>query len=176
MRNIFDVDIIQDFDQEKGQIVLKEEDNQQKIKIRGIPSDAILLKLDVDKKDYKRKSMYLKREAPFIHKGCDYCLIIPSLQKILLFELKSTKPKEKNYVEQFIASEIFINYCLELYSYIGCSKINFEYRRILLSTKYNHNFTSNKKIQDIDKTNKCGSLIKIKTPGFPDKINIQKLL
>lgn len=31
------------------------------MEIGGISDDALLLKFDVDKKEYKRKSMYLKR-------------------------------------------------------------------------------------------------------------------
>ncbi len=87
MKDIFcNVEVTQNFDQKKNEILLKEDETNQKILIGGIPNDAILLKLDIDKREYKRKSMYLRRETPIIHKGCDYCLIIPSQQKIILFE------------------------------------------------------------------------------------------
>lgn len=177
MKDIFcNVEVTQNFDQKKNEILLKEDETNQKILIGGIPNDAILLKLDIDKREYKRKSMYLRRETPIIHKGCDYCLIIPSQQKIILFELKSMKPKEKDYVNQFVVSEIFVKYCNELSNYINKSSNSYSFKRILLSPKYNIVFTSPKKLQDISTSDRCGNLIEIKSPGFPDKIRLEKLL
>ncbi len=177
MREIFcDEEVIQSFDLLNQTMVLKEIDTNQEILIGGIPSDSILLKLDIDKREFKRKSMYLKRDTPFIHKGCDYCLIIPSQEKIILFELKSLKPKVKDYVNQFIASEIFIEYCSKLSNYISCSTINYTFQRILLSPKYNIGFTSSNRIQDISTSDSCGNTIEIKTPGFPARIRLEKLI
>lgn len=177
MKEIFcDVEVIQDFDEHNQTMVLKEEENNQYITVGGIPNDSILLKLDVDKKEYKQKSKYLRRGIEFIHKGCDYCLIIPSQNLILLFELKSLKPKVKNYVEQFIASEIFINYCKNLNDYKLGIQSDYTYKRILLSTKYNYGLTTSKAIIDISKTDVYGNLIKIITPGFPANIRLEKLL
>ncbi len=177
MKDIFcNVEVIQSFDQKNNIIILKEDETNQKISIRGIPTDAILLKLDVDKTGYKRKSMYLKRETPIIHKGCDYCLIIPSQQTIILFELKSMKPKEKDYVNQFVASEIFVRYCNDLSNYINKSNDCYSFKRILLSPKYNITFTSAKRLQDISTSDMCGKSIEIKSPGFPDRIRLEKLL
>lgn len=173
MREIFcDIEVIQSFDQLNQTMVLREDENRQLITIGGIPLDSILLKLDVDKPEYKRKSMYLKREEPFIHKGCDYCLIIPSQQLIVLFELKSKKPKVKHYVDQFVASEIFINYCNNLSNYKSCTSIKYTFKRILLSTEYNYGTN----LIDISKTNSCGENITIKTPGFPTSIRLEKLI
>ncbi len=112
----------------------------------------------------------------FIHKGCDYCLIIPSQEQIILFELKSMKPKVKDYVDQFKASEIFINYCNNLSNYKNCTLTNYTYKRILLSPKYNVGLTGNIKVIDISKTDSCGTTISIKTPGFPSRIRLEKLI
>ena len=69
MKDIFcNVEVIQSFDQKNQIMKLREVDTNQEILIGGIPVDSILLKLDVDKIAYKRKSMYLKRETPIIHK------------------------------------------------------------------------------------------------------------
>lgn len=177
MKDIFcNVEVIQSFDQKNQIMKLREVDTNQEILIGGIPVDSILLKLDVDKIAYKRKSMYLKRETPIIHKGCDYCLIIPSQQIVILFELKSMKPKEKDYVNQFVASEIFVKYCNELSNYINKSSDCYSFKRILLSPKYNITFTSSKKLQDISTSDICGKSIEIKSPGFPDRIRLEKLL
>lgn len=177
MKDIFcDEEVIQSFDIQNQTMVLKEIDTNQEILIGGIPIDSILLKLDIDKRLFKRKSMYLKRDTPVIHKGCDYCLIIPSQEKIILFELKSLKPKVKDYVNQFIASEIFIEYCSKLSNYINCSRIDYSFHRILLSPKYNIGFTSSNRIQDISTSDSCGNPIEIKTPGFPARIRLEKLI
>jgi hypothetical protein len=177
MREVFcDKEVIQSFDTLNQTMILKEIETNQEILIGGIPFDSILLKLDIDKREYKRKSMYLNRKTPFIHKGCDYCLIIPSQEKIILFELKSSKPKEKDYVNQFIASEIFIEYCSKLSNYINCSSINYTFQRILLSPRYNISFTSSNRIQDISTSDSCGKTIEIKTPGFPARIRLEKLI
>lgn len=177
MKDVFcDEEVIQSFDEFNQTMILKEIETNQEILIGGIPVDSILLKLDVDKLVYKRKSMYLRRDTPIIHKGCDYCLIIPSQEIIILFELKSLKPKVKDYVNQFVAAEIFIDYCSRLYNYISGSTIKYNYKRILLSPKYNIGFTSNSKIQNISTSDRCGNPIQIKTPGFPSKIRLEKLI
>ncbi len=176
MKEIFcDAEVIQGFDERNQTMILKEEDNNQYITIGGIPIDSTLLKLDVDKTGYKQKSQYLRRGASFIHKGCDYCLIIPSMHLIILFELKSLKPKEKHYTEQFIASEIFINYCKKLSDYKNSTTSNYSFKRVLLSTKYNYGLT-NKSVIDISKIDKNGKTIHIVTPGFPTKIRLERLL
>lgn len=177
MRDVFcDVEVIQSFDQLNQTMVLKEDENKQIITIGGIPTDSFLLKLDVNKPEYKQKSKYLKRGESFIHKGCDYCLIIPSKELIILFELKSMKPKVKDYVDQFIASEIFINYCNNLSNYKNCTITNYTFKRILLSSKYNYGLTGQNRVIDISKPNSCGENIQIKTPGFPSKIRLEKLI
>lgn len=177
MREIFcDIEVIQSIDQSNQTMVLREDENQQLITIGGIPSDSILLKLDVNKREYKQKSKYLKRGESFIHKGCDYCLIIPSQELIVLFELKSKKPTIKDYVDQFIASEIFIKYCNNLSNYKNCANTNYTFKRILLSPKYNYGLTSKREIINISRTNSCGENISIKTPGFPNRIRLEKLI
>lgn len=178
MREVFcDVEVIQHFDQLNQTMVLKEEETKQSIAISGIPLDSILLKLDINKPEYKQKSKYLKRGESFIHKGCDYCLIIPSQQLIVLFELKSMKPKEKHFIDQFKASEIFINYCNNLSNYKNCTVINYAFKRILLSPRYNNRLTSSRRIMDISSVDNCGNNIEIKTPGFPPTgIRLEKLI
>ncbi|WP_375182244.1 hypothetical protein [Chryseobacterium sp.] len=175
MREVFcDREVLQGIDQIKKEITLKEDENNQKIIIGGIPDNAILLKLDVDKKEYKQKSFYLKRGKDFIHKGCDYVLILPDFKKIILLELKSAKPKEKRYVDQFRASEIFMNYCNSLNSYINNSTIEYEFHRILFS--YKNNNTTSSGIIDLTTKDQNNNEIVIKSPGFPNRIKLQKLV
>lgn len=176
MKDLFcNKEVLLDFDQINQTMVLKEEENNQFITIKGVPLDAILLKLDVNKLEYKRKSMYFSRETDFIHKGCDYCLIIPSVKKILLFELKSMKPKEKNYIAQFKSSEIFMNYCIKLHNYKNNCNLKYEFNRILLCTKHNSLMTSTKKVPSFNLKDNKGENMSIKAPGFPSFIRLEKL-
>ena len=175
MREIFcDIEVLQGIDELNCEITLKEEENNQKIVIGGIPANAILLKLDVSKNQYKQKSFYLRRGKEFIHKGCDYVLILPDQSKIILIELKSLKPKEKRFVDQFRASEIFMNYCINLNEYIKNEEKEYEFHRILLSTKYDN--TTSKGILDLTTNDQNGNEIVIKSPGFPHQIKLQKLI
>ncbi|WHT40371.1 hypothetical protein QNH98_07245 [Myroides sp. mNGS23_01] len=170
-----DVHVIQGIDTLKGEIILKEEENNQKITVGGIPEEAILLKLDVDvKKEYKQKSFYLRRGVDFIHKGCDYVLILPVEKKVILFELKSLKPKVKRYVEQFRASECFIRYCISLNDFIDNYSSDFQFHRVLFSTKNANTLTRG--MIDLTTEDKNGNSIEIKSPGFPDRIRLFKLL
>lgn len=166
--------VIQDFDQLAGEIRLKEEKTGQTIIISGIPANAILLKLDVDRRDYKVRSAYLRREVEFIHKACDYCLILPDKNLIILFELKSNKPK--GYVDQFIVSELFIEYCVKLWNKLKCTNSTFEFKRILLSDKFNYNYTSSKELHALNKTDRCKNEVRIYSPGFPQRMRLEKVL
>ena len=175
MREIFcDAEVLQGIDDIKCEVTLKEEENNQKIVIGGIPPNAILIKLDVAKNNYKQKSFYLKRGKEFIHKGCDYVLILPDQSKIILIELKSLKPKEKRFVDQFRASEIFMKYCIDLNRYIKDEAKEYEFHRILLSTKYDN--TTSKGILDLTTKDQNGNEIVIKSPGFPHQIKLHKLI
>lgn len=166
-------EVVQDFDQLSGEVRLAEDSTNQHITIGGVPEDAILLKLDVDKPNYKLRSAYLKRGLAFIHKGCDYVLILPELRKIILFELKSNSPK--GYADQFVASELFLNYCIQLWNKLKCIDSDFEFKRILLTPKFNYSFT-NRKMHKLTKNERCKEKVKIYSPGFPKRIRLEKLL
>jgi hypothetical protein len=175
MKEIFcDKAVLVDFDEQNHTALLKESATRQKVIISGIPSDSVLLKLDVDKRGYKLKSNYFKSGTPFIHKGCDYCLIMPSAGVVVLFELKSDKPK--GYIDQFIASEIFMEYSFRLNQYINCCEYRFRYIYVLLSTKDKILLTEISKVFEKKCSDKCGREVVIKRPGFPKGININKLL
>jgi len=175
MKEIFcDKAVLVDFDEQNHTALLKEDSTRQKLIVSGIPPDSVLLKLDVDKRGYKLKSNYFKPRTPFVHKGCDYCLIMPSANTVILFELKSDKPK--GYVDQFIASEIFMEYSFRLNEYIDCCGYEFRYIYVLLSTKDNVLLTEISKVFEKKYCDKCGREIVIKRPGFPKGININKLL
>lgn len=172
MRDIFcDVHVLKNIDQLKGEINLKEEDTGQSIIIGGIPENAVLLKLDVDKKGYKKRSAYLRSSCEFIHQGCDYCLILPDFSQAFLFELKSQRPK--GYADQFVAAELFIEYCCNLWNKLQCNNTSLVFTRILLSPHFN---STSGDIIKLTKPDRCNNDIEILTPGFPNRIRLERFL
>ena len=175
MKEIFcNEQVVQDFDQFAGELRLQEEATKQSITIGGVPNNAILLKLDIDRRNYKVRSAYLRRGLEFIHKGCDYCLILPDRNLAILFELKSNNPK--GYADQFIASELFIEYCVKLWNKLNCINLTFEFKRILLSPKYNYNYTRNSELHTLNKTDRCNNEVRVYSPGFPLRMRLEKVL
>jgi hypothetical protein len=177
MEEIFcEKEVVQTYDTFNKRLFLKEDLTNQEIEIKGIPVGSILIKLDVEKAHYKKRSNYFNDSTPFIHKGCDYCLIIPDKKIIILFELKSEKPKKSDYMKQFIASEYFLNYCTSLSNFINKEKIEFTYKRILLSPRYSTIYTDKKRLNDASFEDVFGNKVEIKSPGFPPRINLEKLI
>lgn len=167
--------VIQAFDQLRGEMRLTEDATGQVITIGGIPNNAILLKLDVDRpREYKVRSAYLRRGLEFIHKGCDYCLILPDLNRAILFELKSQNPK--GYANQFVVSELFIEYCSNLWNKYSCGNSSLTFTRILLSPRFNVQFTKTGKPLRLLKPDRCQNEIEIFTPGFPNRLRLDRLL
>ncbi|MDH0660733.1 MULTISPECIES: hypothetical protein [Empedobacter] len=175
MESIFcDLQVIKSYDEIRKEVKLVEETTGQSIIVGGLPEDSLILKLDVDQAGYKKKSSYLRSGVEFIHKGCDYCVIIPSINKIVLFELKSNQPK--GYADQFVASEIFLNYCNALWKkYNNCIQ-EFDFVRVLLSPKFNGQLTSTKDVIKFTKPDRTKEEILILSPGFPPRIRIEKFL
>lgn len=175
MREIFcDKNVLQEINQSKGEAKLKEELTGQSIIIGGIPKNAILLKLDVDKRGYKQRSAYLRNGVEYIHKGCDYCLILLETNQAVLFELKSNRPKE--YADQFVASELFVDYCTKLWNKYNCADITLSFKRVLLSPRFNRTLTSSKELLRFTKRDRCKTDISIISPGFPSRVRLEKLL
>ncbi|ATA67647.1 hypothetical protein CGC48_02750 [Capnocytophaga cynodegmi] len=171
MKDIFcDKKVIKGIDSNNKEIILKE--GKQQIIVGGIPDNAILIKLDIEERYYKQKSFYLKKGIKFIHKGCDYVLILENEAKIILFELKSNNTK--GYVDQFIASEIFMKYCSELYFYISNRNIEYKFHRILFSYKYNNTKSNN--IIELKVKDKNENEVIVNAVGFPSRIRLQKII
>ncbi|OQY01469.1 MAG: hypothetical protein B6I26_03840 [Desulfobacteraceae bacterium 4572_130] len=113
IKSLLNPEIIQDIDQEKGEVTLKETDKKAKLKsvlLRGLDKNAIVFKLDKNKKDFKIKSAFLNPGLKGIHKGCDYVII--DRNTIIFCELKSKNIKGAD--EQLICSIPFIDYLLSL--------------------------------------------------------------
>ncbi len=174
MRNILcNLEVIQQFDEANRKIILKEETTNQQIELGGIPKDATIIKLDIDKSQYKQKSKYLRSGHEFIHQGCDYAILLPVEKKIILIELKSKRPK--GFVDQFKASEIFLSYVNSLCCYVNCEIVDYQFKWILFSEKYSIQTTS-KSLLYITRENRCKQEEKIYIAGFPNRIMLQRLL
>ena len=175
MKDIFcDSYVLQAFDQARGEMQLKEDATGQSIIVGGVPNNAILLKLDVDRKQYKVRSAYLRSGLEFIHKGCDYCLILPDQNLALLFELKSMNPK--GYANQFVASELFIEYCVKLWNKFNCNNVALDFKRVLLSPKFNRSFTNHREVHKLCIPDRCNNDVNIISPGFPSRVRLEKLI
>lgn len=67
-----------------------------------------------------------------------------------------------------------MNYCINLNEYTKNEEKEYEFHRILLSTKYDN--TTSKGIIDLTTNDQNGNEIVIKSPGFPHQIKLQKLI
>jgi hypothetical protein len=177
LKEIFSREVILEINtsSEKNYILnLKEQQTKQVIEISPIPHDAILIKLD----KYKCRSQYFNDSTKFINKACDYCLILPSDHVIFLIELKSKNPKEKDYIEQFVASELFINYSISLWEKLICTKVKFKVIKILFLEGKNIMNTKRDFFVKVCK-NRCKEKTVIYCYGFTDnkplKIPFDKL-
>jgi hypothetical protein len=103
-------------------LTIKENDPQSKIKkliIKDIPEDAFAFTLDYKPKQHDRcfqqLSCYVNKATKGINKGCDLVLMIPQENKeikILIFDLKSDKPKREETRIQLLNSELYVHYLL----------------------------------------------------------------
>jgi hypothetical protein len=180
MENIFcSSKVLQRFDQIESKIILKEEKVKfSEIEIKGIPADTIIIKLDIDSRDYKQKSFYLDKSVRHIHKGCDYVMIIPSLRLILFVELKSNDFKQIDFVNQFRISKIFLEYCFNLNNYVQDEINNREFtnKYILFAKKYKYHFTDGKKVNVFPAKDLKGNYLNVISPGYPKRLDLRKLI
>ena len=124
IKSLLNPEIIQNIDQEKGQVILKETDKKAKLKsviLRGLDKNAVVFKLDKNKKGFNKKSVFLHpnpkdkdNKSLGIHKGCDYVIISRWKNKntIIFCELKSKNISGAD--EQLVCSIPFIDYLLSL--------------------------------------------------------------
>lgn len=105
-------------------LTIKENERQAKIQkliIRDIPEDSFAFTLDYKPGQHKRcfeqLSCYVNKATKKINKGCDLVLIFPQDSnkiKILIFDLKSDKPKREETKIQLLNSELYVNYLLSM--------------------------------------------------------------
>ena len=176
MKELFDNDsVLKSHDQVTKRITLSEEDNNQYVIVGGLPNNAFTVKLDIEKRNYKVKSRYLRKGAKFIHKGCDYVLFIPDRSLALIIEFKSNNAK--GVLDQYKSSEIFLEYVQSLYNFREIVSINYTFKYVLFSTNAKHQvFLTEEKPMESLKTDRKGDLQTIYCYGMPERIHLNKLL
>ncbi|CAN2042632.1 Type I restriction enzyme R protein N-terminal domain-containing protein [Candidatus Magnetomoraceae bacterium gMMP-15] len=179
LKNLLNPEILQNIDQEKNCVKLKEDSADAKLKsvwIYGLDKNALVLKFDVQKSkttDFSKKSAYLNPIAKGIHKGCDYVLITRHNKKnvIVFIELKSNNISGAK--QQLLSSIPFMDYLASLLKIHKNKDIN-EFKRyfILFSKKrMSKQRTKNSALRSEEYKS-----ISVKMAGNPGRINIGKII
>jgi hypothetical protein len=127
-------------------LIIKEDSPQSKIKklfIKGVPENAVAFTLDYKTKRnqccFEQLSCYFNKSNEHINKSCDLVLIAPQIDnnwKILIFDLKSDKPKVKDTNTQLLNSELFVRYLLLiLKEHYNIEVNNPEFKKVVGTTK-----------------------------------------
>lgn len=155
IKNIINPEVVLQICNSNQTLTIKENNTNSKINklhIKGVPEDAFAFTLDYQSKDYPRcfqqLSCYINKAKDKVNKGCDLVLLIPKNNddwQILIFDLKSDKPKKKDTNEQLLNSELYVRYLLsmlEKHDNIDINKVKFK-RAIVTTNERNisKNFT-----------------------------------
>lgn len=140
-------------------IIIKENNSNTKLKkitIRNFNDSDKYFAFSLDINKYKQLSLYINRKD--FNKGCDGIIFLykNSFLYILLCELKSSKPKPKDYVNQIKSSEAFVYYLLKQFKIFNKTPVledKIKIIRLLFDTKninkgYIRNGLLNEKIND----------------------------
>lgn len=125
MKQIINPDVIVNIATESQTLTLKESGADSKIKklhIQNIPQNTFAFTLDYqpsgpENRMFKQLSCYVDiSNKNAINKGCDLVLLIPQIKHytVLLFELKSKKPKQVATEKQLLNSELYVRYLMTL--------------------------------------------------------------
>lgn len=147
LKEIVNPDVVINICSSDRTLVLKEEDPSSKIKklfIKGVPSKSFAITLDYQPKGSKRK--FFKQLSSYINTACDNgvnksCDLVVFTDlgngeyKVLIFDLKSDKPRVEATKKQLLNSELYVKYLitmLEGHYNIKVRKIH--YKRAIVST------------------------------------------
>lgn len=113
LNKVINEKVIISINQEKKNIIIKESEQEAKLKriiIEGFTNADKFIAFKLDYKRFSTLSPYLNKSQKHIHKGCDAVIIteIDTEKYIFFCELKSDSPK--GYKDQFLSSHAFIDY------------------------------------------------------------------
>lgn len=128
-------------------MTIKEDGADSKIKklsIKGIPNNTFAFTLDYqpggkDNRYFKQLSCYISAACDSgVNKGCDLVVITElkeGVYDVLIFDLKSDKPRKEATEKQLLNSELYVKYLMTmLESHCGVDISNINYRRAIVTT------------------------------------------
>ena len=169
--------IIQDSDQERGRVQLKENAANAKLKslwCYGLDDNSVVFKLDKNHKNFSKKSAFLNPGHKDIHKGCDYIIITRYKNKnaIIFCELKSNNIAGAK--KQLFCSVPFIDYLISLLKTHQDIDIGgFERHFVIFSSSRRFRKQGiSRKLESVSYEN----ISSIKMAGSPQQIHIGRIL
>lgn len=131
-------------------LTIKENSSSSKIKklhIKDVPENAFAFTLDYqvsgkDQRWYKQLSCYVNiSNDKGVNKGCDLILLIPEMNKnfkVLIFDLKSDKPRIKDTEKQLINSELYVRYLISMvHAHYNVDINDVKYKKTIVTTDKN---------------------------------------
>jgi hypothetical protein len=146
IKNIVNPDVVLNIATGNNELLLKESSTGSKIKklhIKQVPANAFAFTLDhqpggAANRWFKQLSCYVdSRNNKGVNRGCDLVLVIPKEIEtiILVFDLKSKKPKHKDTKKQLINSELYVRYLVSLIrEYYKIDTSHIFYKKAIVTT------------------------------------------
>lgn len=147
LKETINPDVIVDISDADKTILIKEDGADSKIKkllIKGVPSNTFAFSLDHqpggrDNRFFKQLSCYINAACDSgVNKGCDL-VVVSQLDDggydVLIFDLKSDKPRKDATEKQLLNSELYVKYLMSmLESHCQIDISNIKYRRAIVTT------------------------------------------
>lgn len=107
--------------------------------IKGLPDDAFVFELDHEPGrtalpgSFSQLSPYINRSHDRANKSCDLVIVVPNGEhaKVILADLKSTKPATGKCVSQLLNSKFFLEYVFRLLAEYHGIRANPLYRSVI---------------------------------------------
>ncbi len=147
LRDTINPDVIINISDADKTLLLKEDGADSKIKkllIKGVPSKTFAFSLDhqpggKDNRFFKQLSCYINAACDSgVNKGCDLVAVSElddGSYDVLVFDLKSNKPRKKATKKQLLNSELYVKYLMSmLESHCQIDISNIKYRHAIVTT------------------------------------------
>lgn len=147
IKEIINPDVVLDITTGDKRLTLKEQGADSKLKklhIQDVPADAFAFTLDHqpgkrDNRLFKQLSCYVDvGNDKGVNKGCDLILLVPQNGNqwiVLIFDLKSDKPKIEATKKQLLNSELYVRYLMTMVKHhYDVDTNSVEYKRAIVTT------------------------------------------
>ena len=152
IKDIINTDVVINISDDNRTLILKESSPSSKIKnltIKNIPKKSFAFTLDyqpggTSNKFFKQLSCYINAASNSgVNKGCDLILLTDEgndQYRILIFDLKSEKPKKEATKKQLLNSELYVKYLMTLLeNHLGINTDNIQYKRAIVTADPRNN-------------------------------------